>query len=305
MSIYCTEQLPVPGVPIPDIDNQKLISWGIVDGTKIGYIYVFSWSRENPSEKFYNAVDSLMHVYETNGLILDFRCNGGGYISTCFRGFDLLFDSEITSIKLARRIDPGNHFEMKDCGTFQLHPNPETFYDKPIAVLTGPGTFSATNFIALWLKFHPHTRFFGKSTASAYSSPTELKLDAKGWHILYSWANGYLGDFPDQFLTHVELEVDEPIWLTPDDVYRGKDSVVEAAIAWIKSVTEIEDDHDRKIPYVVTLSQNYPNPFNSSTTIIYKIGKISDVELKIYNMLGKEVATMISKQLPPGEYKHN
>jgi hypothetical protein len=114
-----------------------------------------------------------------------------------------------------------------------------------------------------------------------------------------------LGDFPDQFLTHVELEVDEPVWLTPDDVYRRTDSVVEAAIAWIKSITAIEDDRDRKNPDVFTLSQNYPNPFNSSTSIIYKIKKTSDIELKVYNALGKEVVMIISKQLPPGEYKYN
>ncbi len=53
------------------------------------------------------------------------------------------------------------------------------------------------------------------------------------------------------------------------------------------------------------LYQNYPNPFNPSTYITYKLSKISFVTIKIYNVLGKEVLTLINEEKEPGTYKIN
>lgn len=50
------------------------------------------------------------------------------------------------------------------------------------------------------------------------------------------------------------------------------------------------------------LSQNYPNPFNPTTTISFVIGSSSYVTLKIYDVLGKEVATLVNENKNPGEY---
>jgi len=57
-------------------------------------------------------------------------------------------------------------------------------------------------------------------------------------------------------------------------------------------------------PHEYSLSQNYPNPFNPSTTIEFSIPKSEFVTLKIYNLLGQEVATLVSDKLTPGEYKY-
>jgi len=57
------------------------------------------------------------------------------------------------------------------------------------------------------------------------------------------------------------------------------------------------------IPKKFSLEQNFPNPFNPSTTISYSIAVPSHVTLKIYNLLGQEVETLIDHQLGAGSYK--
>ena len=50
------------------------------------------------------------------------------------------------------------------------------------------------------------------------------------------------------------------------------------------------------------LSQNYPNPFNPSTQIQFSVAHAGFVSLKVYDMLGREVATLISRDLSPQSY---
>ena len=59
---------------------------------------------------------------------------------------------------------------------------------------------------------------------------------------------------------------------------------------------------DDLVPNVYQLSQNYPNPFNPSTTIKYSIPEQGIVTLKIFNVLGQEVAILINKVQSPGNY---
>ena len=58
-----------------------------------------------------------------------------------------------------------------------------------------------------------------------------------------------------------------------------------------------------KVPLTYALYQNYPNPFNPTTTIKYSIPNTEHVVLKIYNILGQEVATLVDENQKPGVYK--
>jgi hypothetical protein len=67
-------------------------------------------------------------------------------------------------------------------------------------------------------------------------------------------------------------------------------------------VTGIGQNAGQVLPEKASLSQNYPNPFNPSTNIGYHISKESFVSLRVYDLLGREVAVLVNEVRRPGEY---
>lgn len=67
-------------------------------------------------------------------------------------------------------------------------------------------------------------------------------------------------------------------------------------------VTGIKDQIDNTIPEDYALLQNYPNPFNPSTVISYELPKSGFVSLKIYNLLGQEIAVLVNSQMTAGHH---
>lgn len=72
----------------------------------------------------------------------------------------------------------------------------------------------------------------------------------------------------------------------------------------IKSTTDIVENEEG-IPSEFTLHQNYPNPFNPSTKIRYELPQSEKVTLKVYDIIGKEIATLVNKEKPAGSYEVN
>lgn len=68
-------------------------------------------------------------------------------------------------------------------------------------------------------------------------------------------------------------------------------------------VTGVEQVESDGIPQEFRLEQNYPNPFNPSTTIEFAVPNKSQVKIKLYDLLGREVATLVDELYQPGTYK--
>jgi hypothetical protein len=60
---------------------------------------------------------------------------------------------------------------------------------------------------------------------------------------------------------------------------------------------------DDRLPGQTELLQNFPNPFNPSTSIRYQVASAGSVSLKVYDMLGAEVATLVNGPHAPGTYE--
>lgn len=67
--------------------------------------------------------------------------------------------------------------------------------------------------------------------------------------------------------------------------------------------THLEKQSDSDIPKQFKLSQNYPNPFNATTKIKYTNPQYGYISLKIYDLLGKEVTTLVKRIQNAGQYE--
>ena len=67
-------------------------------------------------------------------------------------------------------------------------------------------------------------------------------------------------------------------------------------------LTKEGDEEILSAPVEFALEQNYPNPFNPTTIINYSIPEASNVEMKVYDILGNEVATLVNEEKAPGNY---
>jgi hypothetical protein len=71
----------------------------------------------------------------------------------------------------------------------------------------------------------------------------------------------------------------------------------------IPGTTSVELVEDL-VPVRASLFQNYPNPFNAETTIRFEIAERAFVALRVYDLLGREIASLVNETLSPGSYVH-
>ncbi|MFA5834676.1 MAG: T9SS type A sorting domain-containing protein [Bacteroidota bacterium] len=297
------DQLPVNGVPFPDYRNNKLVSWGVVSGTNIGYIYAWDWGGISiaTGPLFAQAVDELMHKYNVQGLILDFRMNLGGMPFYADAGFNHLFNFDsFSNYYLAKRNPGSDHFSfsLTSFNNFllrPLNPTPEIF-DHPIAVLTGPDCISAGDFNAHRMRFHPMVRFFGLPTSGAYTaleSSTDMEIGF--WNKSYSYridhSSVYSNYNNEGYLIHKPFPVDEKVWLTRDGVAKGEDDVVKKAMEWIKAIgyahspnvskTELDPEGD-SVTITAVICNTLNHSISVSAMLIDANGKTAD-SARLYN----------------------
>jgi hypothetical protein len=70
----------------------------------------------------------------------------------------------------------------------------------------------------------------------------------------------------------------------------------------IKQTKSVDVTEHTMVPAETSLEQNYPNPFNPSTLIKYSVAKAGVVTIKVYDILGNEIKTLVNEDKTPGSY---
>lgn len=154
------------------------------------------------------------------------------------------------------------------------------------------GTFRSTNNGLEWGQvLEPH------SVWTIYSENNGLVLGGARDTIWYSedYGNNWIG-------IEVPLKYESNI----TDIKRGIDGKLyvgtySEGIYELDILTDLENELEVRINY--TLSQNYPNPFNPTTQIKYSVPGSEHVLLKIYDILGREIETLVNEVKPKGTYE--
>jgi len=273
-SVTASEQMPIDGVPFPDVAGNHLVSWGCIKGTKIGYIYACAWASSAEVE-FLAAVNALMPESSSDGIILDLRLNVGG-TSAYMTGFRRLFNEDVHPMRILVRESPYDHLAMTDAGPYFLEGSDKEVYDRPIAVLCGPSTISAADKSVQFLRWHPMVRTFGLPTNGAFGSySTDLGIPA-GWTTAVCDVVDYTPPNTNDVLNHTSVPVDEEVWLTRDDVAKGEDTVVKRALAWMTTLAYAHRAAPAT-PYArpgvdsVTATAVLTNPLGQSVSLLLSI----------------------------------
>ena len=119
-----------------------------------------------------------------------------------------------------------------------------------------------------------------------------------------AWERGYGLNIYRKQLNFVKVGVAEPIIFV---LSTSSNPPLAGGYAYVDELsygpaTDVEEI-STTIPDEYNLSQNYPNPFNPSTKIEYSIPEASFVQLKVYDVLGNEVSTLVSEEQSAGSYR--
>ncbi|MGE5426748.1 MAG: S41 family peptidase, partial [Methylococcaceae bacterium] len=236
-SMSNNEQLPIKNIPFPNVvRNPNLpysdVTYGILENTNIGYIFL-SNEKDFADNQFFNAVNSLKN---TDALIIDMRMNHGGW-ALLNNGLDILFNEFNKTLADAFRCNTSTFYlcPQSNWASYQIAGNKPDYFDKPIAVLLGPSSFSMGDINAYRIKYHPMVRFFGKSSHGSLGGDTSAG-DIKNWWLHYPSADMYHTNDPGNYLERKEFPIDFPVWFNKDDVAKGIDPIVEKAKEWINNL---------------------------------------------------------------------
>ena len=95
-----------------------------------------------------------------------------------------------------------------------------------------------------------------------------------------------------------------PFWVLSSAGSNTKYSVLDSVtISGTTAVASSVEKTGIEVPREFRLQQNYPNPFNPSTNIEFGVSKSGFVTLKVFDVLGQEVATLVNGELQPGSYQ--
>jgi len=138
--------------------------------------------------------------------------------------------------------------------------------------------------------------------------PDGASVVAGGSSVLYRYLNHTIADTVAGIGNVQPGYVVATIFQDPRYFTGGFSNVFSALVGWVRANGGLitgtgSNNASLTIPDNYSLSQNYPNPFNPSTKINYTIPKSGLVSLKVYDLLGKEVASLVNEVVNAGSHE--
>jgi len=145
----------------------------------------------------------------------------------------------------------------------------------------------------------PVTREWGPAWSPFINSPNWISIDKSELQILPG-DSALVTITVD--LTNVSIDYQTASIIIKDSVTNNLLKIVPVNAVLF---TDVNERTEGAIPYQFTLSQNYPNPFNLGTVIRFQVPSTKFVALKIYDLLGREVQTLVNEYISAGIYEVN
>ena len=170
------------------------------------------------------------------------------------------------------------------------------FTNGNIIMKSGFELFITIDMCSTWTKISSLNSQVGLSYSSVSTEGMLIGTDSFGV-FLFSDEGDSLGS-RNEGLTNLNVQA-----LTLDNngyVYAGTGNGV-----WRRPLSEVTpvEENQIEIPSSYNLSQNYPNPFNPSTKIKYSIPQSSNVVIKVFDILGNEIETLVNEEKSTGSYE--
>jgi len=136
--------------------------------------------------------------------------------------------------------------------------------------------------------------------ATANSSSYDVSVFMNEGSLDFSGAHGFGAYYEPTALCAEDFDGDGNIDIACTDYSYGTFSVL---LNRFDVVVNVDDPDDDILPDRFLLKQNYPNPFNASTAIEYAVPAKSQVTVTVYNILGREVNTLVDENKAAGNYR--
>ncbi|HKJ86482.1 MAG TPA: S41 family peptidase [Spirochaetia bacterium] len=170
------------------------------------------------------------------GLILDLRDNGGGSTSNAYRLANRLVDSRTERGYQQYKSGPGHEDFTEAQPVVIVPPAGAVLWQKPFVVLTNRSSYSATNTFVALAKGLDQVRVIGDTTGGGGGIPAYTELSNE-W-ILRVSAHRFIAEDEGGGQLNIELGIDpdESVDMTDSDLELGKDTILEAALSYIREL---------------------------------------------------------------------